>query len=475
MIRQKLFLGNTAALIATTVILALSIFLLSSFNLKKSVDDELDLKASKVQTLLRTMKSSLPPEADIPVEERLRVDDSVGIYLGLPRVFDLNGTPMLPLGGSAPWDPNNMKPERDQVLYSSVNIKGKEFRVISRQVTLTADSIGVLQIGRDMTPIQEEIGRLGRTLLITLPCIWLVAIGLGQVLTRSALKPVSNLITASKNALSLGGNEQLPVEGNDEMAQLASTVNDLFELHRRAYRRLDQFTADASHELRTPLATIIATASSPANRTSSAEELRTRMKAIESSASGLSTMVDDLLLLARTNEQRLLVRESVNLAYIAGEVVDEFVADYGERIEFAFDSNLMVFADAQLMKRAFRNLVENAFKHGGPSVRLKVSGKVDQSFCYVHFRDDGVGISAEDLPQIFERYFQVDEARDKGKTAGVGLGLAIVKSVVQSCGGELLADSTIGKGTTITIKIPADQTWLLGHLGYFPQDEDLSG
>ncbi|MDV3349125.1 HAMP domain-containing sensor histidine kinase [Leptothoe sp. LEGE 181152] len=228
---------------------------------------------------------------------------------------------------------------------------------------------------------------------------------------------------------------------------------------RQSYERLQRFTADASHELRNPLAAILSNAQValiPNLESGSQEEC---VKEIETAAKAMGGLIEDLLFLARhegpINGAALIEQISV------GDLLKPLV-DYGRTQAFRRNRTFVhdipnhtatVKVNAQLLRRALTNLLDNAFKYTKDDGMVQLRLQVQANHVLIQVEDDGVGIPEADLLQIFERFYRVDAARSR-HTGGFGLGLSIAQQVVRAHNGQITATSTVGKGSNFQVQLP---------------------
>jgi two-component system phosphate regulon sensor histidine kinase PhoR len=220
------------------------------------------------------------------------------------------------------------------------------------------------------------------------------------------------------------------------------------------------FVANVSHELRTPLSLIKSAAETLIDGGKHDPAALTRfLEIIDKHANRLTLLLDDLLLLARLDSGRIELRfEPVLLRSAVQEALDELAFRAGARgvtLENAVPAGLAARADAERLRQALSNLVDNAIKYGRTDGRVVVTGRtLEGDRVELSVRDDGPGIPAESIARIFERFYRADKARSR-EQGGTGLGLAIVKNVVQAHGGEVRVESTPGAGAEFFLTLPA--------------------
>jgi two-component system, OmpR family, manganese sensing sensor histidine kinase len=227
----------------------------------------------------------------------------------------------------------------------------------------------------------------------------------------------------------------------------------------KAYEQLQRFTADASHELRAPIAAILSNAqvgllAPEYDRT----QPRQRLENIVNLTKSTSSLISNLLFLAR-HEGKLNPEdlEAIDLRDFLQSLLDDFkimAADKNlDSIADLCSSAIVIKGDRELLQQALKNLLNNAYKYtpSGGKVRLTLVTKSRRAI--VGVEDNGIGIPAEDLPHIFDRFYRVDTARSRD-TGGFGLGLAIAKQIIRAHNGNITLESTIGKGTKFQIALP---------------------
>lgn len=235
---------------------------------------------------------------------------------------------------------------------------------------------------------------------------------------------------------------------------------------RESYQRLKQFTADASHELRSPIAVIQTNVQvALADPNPDPETQKQHLQVVERLTRRLGRLVDDLLFLARQDSGMVQPRStSVALDDLLQEVVEEqrsLATDKHLRLTLTgidSDANYAVYGDRDQLIRLFTNLVGNAVQYtltnGQITVELRQLKRTGNSALQIIVQDTGIGIPAEALPHVFDRFYRVDPARSQTATRGSGLGLAIAQVIVEKHQGQIQVNSTVGQGTIVTVVLP---------------------
>ena len=324
------------------------------------------------------------------------------------------------------------------------------------------DGGGTLIVGVPLTEVRATLRRLlGLETLIGVAVLIAVALLAGW-LVRLGLRPLTG-IGDTAGAIAAGDLTRRvePADDRTEVGRLGIALNTMlerieaaFEQRRRSEERLRRFVADASHELRTPLTSIRGYAELfRRGADTRPEDLAKSMSNIESEASRMGVLVDDLLLLARLDQGRPLEREPLDLAAVASDAVESARAIEPDRtIDLIADDPVRIVGDASRLRQVIDNLLDNARVHApGSSVHVEVSRHGEEAL--LRIGDRGPGLDPEVEGRIFERFTRGDPSRSRG-TGGVGLGLSIVQAIVAAHGGDVAASSGEDGGTVFEVRLP---------------------
>ncbi|BAX94378.1 sensor histidine kinase [Mycobacterium shigaense] len=301
----------------------------------------------------------------------------------------------------------------------------------------------------------EAVEATARTVALLFACgaplIIAVAAAASYWLVRRSLQSVDAIRSRVADISASDLAERVPVPtSRDEISALAVTMNEMLARIEASHRMQKRFVSDASHELRGPLATII----SGLEVAEAHPELLDAELAVGTllpEAHRMRALIEDLLLLARAYEQRLVLRnEPILLGDLAEVEATRAQRETGCEI-YTDISSARLIGDPSAMGRVIRNLVENAVRHAKSRIDVRVSSRGGAAVLTVS--DDGPGIAPADRGRVFERFVRLDEARARSG-GGTGLGLAIVAEVVAAHGGRVTIDDRPGGGTAMTVTLP---------------------
>jgi two-component system, OmpR family, sensor kinase len=311
---------------------------------------------------------------------------------------------------------------------------------------------------------------------------WLVGLvvlvllgGAGYVVVRRSLRPLVE-VEHTAAAIAAGDLTQRVPESDPhtEVGRLSRALNGMLVQIESAFRareasevaarasedKMRRFVADASHELRTPLTSIRGFAE--LYRQGAApkpEDIAHVMRRVEDSAAQMGVLVDDLLLLARLDQQRPLERAPVDIVALAADAVHDAQAVVPGRVitlDVAAGDAAVVLGDELRLRQVLANLVSNALSHTPAGTPVNVAVAVRAGEVHLSVRDQGPGLAPDDAERIFERFFRADASRTRA-AGGTGLGLSIVAALVAAHGGQVGVDTALGHGATFWVRLPQDR------------------
>lgn len=344
------------------------------------------------------------------------------------------------------------------------NAAGEEQLVVFQPVGPRSRSEGLIQMGAAVNPLQDVI--MQQLIIFIILSALALAGGTGLYIPalRRTLVPLYSIVHFVKRTDAGSLDERMPQnQGQEEIDRLSASFNSMlerlevsFHTEREAKERMRQFVADASHELRTPLTSIHGflevllrgAASNP-------EQLYNALNSMHGESRRINKLVEDLLLLAKFDRSPQLHLTAVRLDALIYDMEHQLRMMAGDRsVQLHIAENIEGQYDADKIKQAVLNLFHNAVQHtGGSAGSITLTlGRADSS-TKLSIRDNGSGISEEQLPHVFERFYRGDASRTR-KYGGAGLGLSITQSIVEAHGGIIKAESREGEGSVFTIILP---------------------
>jgi heavy metal sensor kinase len=345
-----------------------------------------------------------------------------------------------------------------KALFEDRTLNGNVLRFYSRAIAVNGNPYTV-QVASLMNEGLGALARFRLLLILATPVLLITATAGGYFLSTRALAPVDAISTAAQriNIENLTDRLAVPNTG-DQLQRLSETLNATFGRLERSVTHMKRFTADASHELRAPVSLIRTTAEVAVQKERPASEYRESLNDILHEAESMSRIIDSLMLLARADSGK----ETLERHRMDARVIVKGAAEQGEKIArnrgLSFhvqtpETAVNVQADADALRRVFLILIDNAVKFtpDGGTVRLQLG--VDAGFAVVSVLDTGIGITSNDLPHVFDRFWRADRARSR-EHGGAGLGLSIAEWIVNEHHGSIEVDSHPGKGSNFRVLIP---------------------
>lgn len=316
--------------------------------------------------------------------------------------------------------------------------------------------IGYLIVAMSLEDSVMVLNNLFKIMLLAYPLILLVLFLIARFIAGRSIKPISAIIETSNVITKDNLKSRIPLPQNrDELFILSKTINNLLDRVENAIEREKQFTSDASHELRTPLAVIKGTLEVLIRKPRDPEEYKEKIAFCVSEVNRLNHLVDELLLLARfENQKQTLKLESVSLNAVFLDVISRnstIIAEKKLKCQAHFAKDYYVTTDTYLLGIIVNNILTNAIKYSKPNdtIVFEIAETASGTICSI--ADNGIGIAQEDLQKIFDQFYR-SKSNQHPEIKGTGLGLSIVKRLSLLLQIELQIESEEHKGTKVILK-----------------------
>ncbi|MGW1003454.1 ATP-binding protein [Streptomyces sp. NPDC002520] len=332
-----------------------------------------------------------------------------------------------------------------------------------------------LVLAVDTSVDKETAERLIHRQLALVGAALVLLLGLAVLVLRLGMRPLARMARAADAIADGSRAERLPTRGNgSETDLLAEAVNQAFDAQARAEATVRSMAADTSHELRTPLTTISGWLDLYRQGGVSGPGLETALDHIENEVGRMRLLVEDLTLLARLDAGRPVEQQPVDLTALAACVVEDAQVIHPDRvIALAPAPSAPALGDPDRLQQVLRNLVGNAVQHTPAHTSVRVDVGITGREVRVDVVDDGPGIAPQDLPRVFERFWRAEASRSRAY-GGSGLGLAIVEAIVHAHQGRVSVASEVGRGTTVTVRLPSALSVTVRNPAVVPGESDTS-
>lgn len=331
-------------------------------------------------------------------------------------------------------------------------------RGAAREFVLFTPSGGCIVVGQSIARALADLRRLAGLLALAGGGVLAAGLAGGWWLTARSIRSI-DVISAAASRIAAGDLTQRIdlATTDDELSRLGSVLNSTFARLEDAFARQVRFTSDASHELRTPLTVIVSEAQTALARDRAAGEYRASLETCLAAAQQMRQLTASLLELARFDSAEARVAwHPIDLADLTrGSVarVAALAAPRGVLITCEL-AHAGAHGDREQLDRVVTNLLANAVQYNRSGGEVLVSTRSENGSAVLTISDTGIGISADDLPHVFERFYRADKSRARGEGRS-GLGLAICKAIVNAHGGTIDIESAVGRGTLVTVRLAA--------------------
>ncbi len=453
-LRARLALQYSCALILVALVLAGASRLAMAISLNHALDQGLRFRLIGMHHFIENNSQQGMKELSVKLSEM----DSLG---DLFQVFGSHAELIAQTDGLSRHDVSTLPPPDPGagILFRNAGPHRFPLRMASQRFYVGNDSL-IVEVAEPQIKYFNVLREFDSVLLVAVPIALAVAAFGGYWLSRRALTPVDRIIEEARAIHSHNLSARLFVpESGDELQRLAETLNQMLSRVEQSLLQMRQFTADASHELRAPMTLIYTSAQFALRRERSPDELKEALQKILREAKRCTALINDLLALARSDTaKKPLELVPTDLSAIVTEMVGEIrvlAADKGITVSTNLPAQPIKAAlDEISFRRMLLILLDNAIKYTPSGGTVCASAKVEANNAIVAITDTGIGIPPDQLPYVFDRFWRADKVRSRD-AGGSGLGLAIAKEIAISHAAELTAESSVGQGTTFTVKLPA--------------------
>lgn len=442
---SKIHLYSSVLMAAILIVMNLSVYYVFS---KMTVDSQLEQAEAEDSRISREMAKAADT---IPASDLLRS------YVPLDGKIQLLGpdesypSPSVTSSGEDMDDlklPYDTKKQVKVVEYDNIR-----YTMVSLPIIWRDGVVVNIQVARSLAATMETLQVL-RIVLVAVTAIALVPVILStRILGRLIVQPITALIRTMREIRQSGRFRRIELKekSKDELVEMGAAFNDMITLLESNHARQEQFVSNASHELKTPLTIIESYASLLKRRGLDRPELfMESVEAIHSEAIRMKEMTEQLLLLARNQDQWQVEMEQVDLVALSESSARAFRDAYNRTVEVEADGEVHGWTDSRRLKQLLFILLDNARKYSDEHIVIQVGRKPSE--VYIRVIDRGIGIAKEELEHVFDRFYRVDEARTR-RGGGAGLGLSLAKDIAEAISASIELESLPGVGTTATIRL----------------------
>jgi len=414
-----------------------------------TVDEQLEDRSHALQVLIarsggEDLSDAVREHNELQSSSQLlQVSDGAGKFLYRSPVMERLGVPAA---------------QANQRQFANVAYGDLPLRILSSTVSVGGQRF-IVQVAEPMDDYLEALERFRTAMFISIPVLLLLAAGGGYWMSTRALRPVDRITHAAQmiNPQDLSRRVIVPQTG-DELQRLAETLNQMLQRIESAVARITQFTADASHELRTPVALIRTRAEVTLAKPRNIDQYRDALKEVLAESERTTALIENLMTLARSDTgSETLNFNRTDIGDIAREVSTQAqTLSDAKQLHWSVaipDAAIWVRGDANALRRLLLILVDNAVKYTPPAGSISLALQRNGSHAEIRVRNNGIGISADDLPHIFDRFYRADKARSR-ELGGTGLGLSIGRWIANAHGGDIQVETSTPNGTTFVVRLP---------------------
>jgi heavy metal sensor kinase len=402
--------------------------------------------------LAEEIEEAYTPEANGNFIRVSKADGTVLYISGQPKdnSFDPSRVPLtaMPLGKESS---------------GRIKLPNQQLLLVDALAFTNSDGRYLVESGMPYRDIEKVLNGLLKMLAIYLPFVVSVA-GLGGYwLMRRSLRPVDDITTRAEGITSTNLTERLPViKTGDELERLCTALNRMISRLEDAFQHIHRFSADASHELRTPLTILQLELEEIVQNRDLPPTLADQIGSALEETQRLSNIVESLMALSRLDAGEVKMEKvPLDLGELVATTTEQMRLLAEEKsiaLRCSIEPSVRVLGDQARLKQVVVNLIDNAIKYTPEAGEVGVVVRSGEGKAHLEVFDNGLGMSPEVIPHVFERFYRADKARSRD-SGGAGLGLAIIKAICAAHGAEVKVHSQEGKGSRFCVELPLAQRY----------------
>jgi heavy metal sensor kinase len=346
---------------------------------------------------------------------------------------------------------------KGEAVYETMENVNPRLRMLTLPILENKKITSIVQVGSSLADFDETMRKLLIIMIISIPTSIGATIILGYFMAKKSLRPVDQIRRAAVKISSSNLDERIDIKGRkDELSRLAETFNAMINRLKDAFQRVNQFSIDVSHELKTPLTILKGETEVTLRKERANEEYKKLLESNLEEIDRMSRIIDDLLLLSKADSKDMKLNvENISLRDLLADVcMNMKIVATNKGIDLAVNelADVRFIGDELKLRRMLLNIIENGIKYTQEGGIVTVSSSADNGYAYITVKDNGAGISKDDLKYIFDRFYRADRSRKR--ESGSGLGLSISKWIAEAHKGTIEVESQLSAGSQFSIKLP---------------------
>ncbi len=315
----------------------------------------------------------------------------------------------------------------------------------------------IVQVGTSLEDFDETMRKLLIIMIISIPTSIGISIVGGYFLAKKAFRPVDQIRKAALKITLSNLGEKIDIGSRrDELGRLARTFNEMISRLRDSFLRINQFSIDVSHELKTPLTILKGQTEVALRKERNNEDYKNILKSNLEEINRMAEIIDDLLLLSKADTKEVKMNiEDVSLRDLIADVcmnVKIFADNKGIGLTMEEMDDIKIKGDELKLRRMILNIVENGIKYTQPGGKVEICSFLNNGYVQIDIKDNGTGISENDIKFIFDRFYRGDKSRKR--ESGSGLGLSISRWIAEIHKGTIEVNSRLSEGSLFSIRLP---------------------